>query len=57
MINMRQDAAFSQISGRIAGQRPAALSATVRMAMGIRYPVSGRVRRLGSRKCVGKVPK
>ena len=57
MINMRQDAAFSQISVRIAGQRPAALIATVRMAMGIRNPVGGRVRRLVSRKCVGKVPK
>lgn len=57
MINMRQDAAFSQISVRIAGQRSAALSATVRIAMGIRNPVSGRVRRLVSRKCVGKVPK
>lgn len=57
MINMRQDAAFSQISVRIAGQRPAALSATVRMVMGIRNPVSGRVRRLVSRKCIGKVPK
>lgn len=57
MINMRQDAAFSQISVRIAGQRPAALSATVRMAIGMRNPVIGRVRRLVRRKCVGKVPK
>ena len=57
MINMRQDAAFSQISVRIAGQRPAALSATVRMAIGMRNPVIGRVRMLVRRKCVGKASK
>ena len=50
MINMRQDAAFSQISVRIAGQRSAALRVTVRMAMGTRNPVRGKARRLVRRK-------
>lgn len=54
---MRQDAVFSQASVSIAGQRPAAFSATVRMDMGIRMPVRGRARRLVSRKYVGNVLK
>ena len=49
-IWMRQDAVFSQASVRIAGQRPAAFSAAVRMDTGMRIPVRGNAKRFVRRK-------
>ena len=57
MMNIRQEAVFSQAFVRISGQRPAAFMTAVRMEMGMRMPVSGRARRLVRRKYMGNVLK